>query len=98
MLVDKMQNSTTSVFSTAKVKEKNTSADEFQASLNEVKSKNEQKDKKHGLVNEDLDLGAVKDDFSLYAWQKLRESQHKKNEDTLLSQLFSVIDSNNALR
>lgn len=99
MLVDKVQNNGS--FFNAKIKEKEKSAEEFQATLNEIKEEQEQKatsKKDKSLVNEDLDLSALQNDFSLYAWQKLRESQHKKNEETMLNNLFSMIDANTANR
>lgn len=47
MVVDNTQKTSNAIFSTTtKVKEKNTSADEFQATLNEVKNKEEKEDKK----------------------------------------------------
>lgn len=51
---------------------KNTSADEFQATLNEVKTKKKRKIKTNSskFTNEDIDLGAVREDFRSYAWQK----------------------------
>lgn len=100
MLVDKVQNNNS--FFNAKIKEKEKSAEEFQATLNEIKDKQEQeklvKKGDKGLVNQDLDLSALQDGFSMQAWQKLRESQYRKNEETMLNKLFSVIDSNNANR
>lgn len=101
MLVDKVQSSSGSLFST-KVKEKEVSAEEFQAALNEIKEQQKReeeetlKKKAQSLSNEDLDLSAFQDDFSFYAWNKLRESQHRKNEETMLNKLFDVIDANNA--
>ena len=94
MRIDKVQN--VWAFDAGRVKEKSGSSDEFWADLNAIK--NEKNDKKSKFVNEDLDLGELRSDFNLYAWQKLRESQHKKNEETLLGQLFSLIDKNNAPR
>lgn len=100
MVVDNTQKTSNAIFSTTtKVKEKNTSADEFQATLNEVKNKEEKKDKKTNsskFTNEDIDLGAVREDFRSYAWQKMREDQYKKNEETLLNKLFATIDAGNA--
>ncbi len=50
MVVDNTQKISNAIFSTTtKVKEKNTSADEFQATLNEVKNKEEKEDKKNKL-------------------------------------------------
>ncbi|MDV5994785.1 invasion antigen CiaC [Campylobacter jejuni] len=96
MVVDNTQKTSNAIFSTTtKVKEKNTSADEFQATLNEVKNKEEKEDKKK-FTNEDIDLGAVREDFRSYAWQKMREDQYKKNEETLLNKLFTTIDAGNA--
>ncbi|MDL0102841.1 hypothetical protein NYG95_00975 [Campylobacter felis] len=101
MLVDKVQNNGS--FFNAKIKEKEKSAEEFQATLNEIKEEQKQEQKAtskkdKSLVNEDLDLSALQNDFSFYAWQKLRESQHKKNEETMLNNLFSMIDANTANR
>ncbi|EIA4390675.1 hypothetical protein K7I34_001750 [Campylobacter upsaliensis] len=101
MLVDKVQNNGS--FFNTKIKEKEKSAEEFQATLNEIKEEQKQEQKAtskkdKSLVNEDLDLSALQNDFSLYAWQKLRESQYKKNEETMLNNLFSMIDANTANR
>ncbi|ECQ6851374.1 TPA: invasion antigen CiaC [Campylobacter jejuni] len=96
MVVDNTQKTSNAIFSTTtKVKEKNTSADEFQATLNEVKNK-EEKTSSSKFTNEDIDLGAVREDFRSYAWQKMREDQYKKNEETLLNKLFATIDAGNA--
>lgn len=52
MVVDNTQKTSNAIFSTTtKVKEKNTSADEFQATLNEVKNKEEKEDKKQTQAN-----------------------------------------------
>ncbi|EKR7049923.1 hypothetical protein P8650_001155 [Campylobacter coli] len=102
MVVKDIQTTSSSMFSaTTKVKEKSTSADEFQATLNEVKNKEEKEDKKTSsseFTNEDLDLSAVKEDFKSYAWQKMREDQYKKNEEDLLNKLFATIDAGNTVR
>ncbi|HAA1522842.1 hypothetical protein AJ935_08670 [Campylobacter sp. BCW_6876] len=96
MVVDNTQKTSSAIFSTTtKVKEKNTSADEFQATLNEIKNK-EEKTSSSKFTNEDIDLGAVREDFRSYAWQKMREDQYKKNEETLLNKLFATIDAGNA--
>lgn len=99
MVVKDIQTTSSSMFSaTTKVKEKSTSADEFQAALNEVKNKEDKEDKKTSsseFTNEDLDLSAVKEDFKSYAWQKMREDQYKKNEEDLLNKLFATIDAGN---
>ncbi len=98
MLVDNTQKVSNSAFGNTKIKEKNTSADEFQATLNEVKNKEEKENKKASaskFSNEDLNLGAVREDFRSYAWQKMREDQYKKNEETLLNKLFATIDAGN---
>lgn len=104
MVVDNTQKTSNAIFSTAtKVKEKNTSADEFQATLNEVKNKEENKEEKEEektssskFTNKDIDLGTIREDFRSYAWQKMREDQYKKNEETLLNKLFATIDAGNA--
>ncbi|EIU9966605.1 hypothetical protein L7A57_000300 [Campylobacter coli] len=102
MVVKDIQTTSSSVFSTTnKVKEKSISADEFQATLNEVKNKEDKEDKKTSsskFTNEDLDLGAIKEDFKSYAWQKMREDQYKKNEENLLNKLFATIDAGNATK
>ncbi|MGI7741302.1 hypothetical protein ACNGL3_07730 [Campylobacter coli] len=111
MVVKDIQTTSSSMFSAkTKVKEKSTSADEFQATLNEVKNKEEKEDKKTSsseftnedldlsAVNEDLDLSAVKEDFKSYAWQKMREDQYKKNEEDLLNKLFATIDAGNTAK
>lgn len=52
MVVDNTQKTSNAIFSiTTKVKEKNTSADEFQATLNEVKTKKKRKIKKQTQAN-----------------------------------------------
>ncbi|MCW1679284.1 hypothetical protein OLS38_05900, partial [Campylobacter jejuni] len=57
MVVDNTQKTSNAIFSTTtKVKEKNTSADEFQATLNEVKTKKKRKKEKTSsskFTNED---------------------------------------------
>lgn len=102
MVVKDIQTTSSSVFSaTNKVKEKSISADEFQATLNEVKNKEDKEDKKTSsskFTNEDLDLGVIKEDFKSYAWQKMREDQHKKNEENLLNKLFATVDAGNATK
>ncbi|HEB9327631.1 TPA: hypothetical protein RZK18_000374 [Campylobacter coli] len=102
MVVKDIQTTSSSVFSaTNKVKEKSILADEFQATLNEVKNKEDKEDKKTSsskFTNEDLDLGAIKEDFKSYAWQKMREDQYKKNEENLLNKLFATIDAGNATK
>ncbi|EAH7313523.1 hypothetical protein LZV65_06860 [Campylobacter coli] len=102
MVVKDIQTTSSSMFSaTTKVKEKSTSADEFQATLNEVKNKEEKEDKKTSsseFTNEDLDLSTVKEDFKSYAWQKMREDQYKKNEEDLLNKLFATIDAGNTAK
>ena len=102
MVVKDIQTTSSSMFSaTTKVKEKSTSADEFQATLNEVKNKEEKEDKKTSsseFTNEDLDLSAVKEYFKSYAWEKMREDQYKKNEEDLLNKLFATIDAGNTAK
>lgn len=102
MMVKDIQATSSSVFSaTNKIKEKSISTDEFQATLNEVKNKEDKEDKKTSsskFTNEDLDLGAIKEDFKSYAWQKMREDQYKKNEENLLNKLFATIDAGNATK
>lgn len=52
MVVKDIQTTSSSMFSaTTKVKEKSTSADEFQAALNEVKNKEDKEDKKQVQAN-----------------------------------------------
>lgn len=98
MLVEQTQKTSNPVFST-KLKEKNTSADEFQATLNEVKNKEENKKiSQDNFSNEDLNLSAVREDFRTYAWQKMREDTYKKNEETLLNKLFATIDAGNGVK
>lgn len=81
----------------SKVKEKNFSSDEFQASLNEIKNKEktDAKEEKEVMKNQDIDLSSVKNNFSAYAWQKMREDRYKKNEETILNKLFATIDQAN---
>ena len=102
MVVKDIQTTSSSMFSaTTKVKEKSTSADEFQATLNEVKNKEEKEDKKtrsSEFTIEDSDLSAVIEDFKPYAWQKMREDQYKKNEEDLLNKLFATIDAGNTAK
>ncbi|MBZ7963891.1 invasion antigen CiaC [Campylobacter sp. 2457A] len=100
MTIDNTKQISNAVFSTTKIKEKTSSADEFQANLNEVKNKEKKEDKEKTtsseFSNKDLDLGAIREDFRSYAWQKMREDQYKKNEETLLNKLFATIDAGNA--
>ncbi|EGK8255027.1 hypothetical protein IO478_000511 [Campylobacter coli] len=102
MVVKDIQTTSSSVFNaTNKVKEKSISTDEFQATLNEIKNKEDKEDKKTSsskFTNEDLDLGAIKENFKSYAWQKMREDQYKKNEENLLNKLFATIDAGNAAK
>lgn len=102
MLVDKTQNTSNSVFSAnTKLKSDNTSADEFQASLNDMKKQDEKENKKSKtkeFTNADLDMSKVNSNFTTYAWNKLRDSQYKKNEETLLNNLFSTIDTINGVK
>ena len=86
-------NSVNSTLST-KIKEKEFSQDEFQASVNEIKNK-EEKDKKSEFQNEDLNLSTTLQSFTSYAQQKLKEDQFKKNEETMLTKLFNAIDNMN---
>ncbi|MBZ7941677.1 hypothetical protein [Campylobacter molothri] len=96
MTIDNTKPISNTVFSSTKIKEKTSSADEFQANLNEVKNKeNKEKISFNQLNNKDLDLGAIREDFRSYAWQKMREDQYKKNEETLLNKLFATIDAGN---
>ncbi|TKX32795.1 invasion antigen CiaC [Campylobacter aviculae] len=101
MTIENKKTSDFTFSSTTKIKEKTSSADEFQASLNEVKNKEKKEDKEktssNELNNKDLDLGAIREDFRSYAWQKMREDQYKKNEETLLNKLFATIDAGNAV-
>lgn len=97
MTIDNTKPISNTVFSSTKIKEKTSSADEFQANLNEVKNKeNKEKISSNQLNNKDLDLGVIREDFRSYAWQKMREDQYKKNEETLLNKLFATIDAGNA--
>lgn len=96
MTIDNTKPISNTVFSSTKIKEKTSSADEFQANLNEVKNKeNKEKISSNQLNNKDLDLGVIREDFRSYAWQKMREDQYKKNEETLLNKLFATIDAGN---
>ncbi|MGH2326792.1 invasion antigen CiaC [Campylobacter taeniopygiae] len=99
MTIDNTKQISNAVFNSTKIKEKTTSADEFQANLNEVKNK-EDKEKitSNNFSNKDLDLGAIREDFRSYAWQKMREDQYKKNEETLLNKLFATIDAGNGIK
>ncbi|MBK1971433.1 hypothetical protein JG677_05905 [Campylobacter sp. TTU-622] len=94
MIINPSQNN--SIFF-SKVKEKNFSSDEFQASINEIKNKekDDAKEEKEVLQNQDIDLSSVKNNFGVYAWQKMREDQYKKNEETILNKLFAAIDQAN---
>ncbi|MBK1991214.1 hypothetical protein JG676_01085 [Campylobacter sp. 2018MI35] len=94
MIINPNQNN--SIFF-SKVKEKNFSSDEFQASINEIKNKekDDAKEEKEVLQNQDIDLSSVKNNFGVYAWQKMREDQYKKNEETILNKLFAAIDQAN---
>lgn len=99
MLVDYTQKTSNSVFSANTTpKGSNISADEFQASLNDIKKQDEKENKKsktREFTNTDLDMSKINSDFKTYAWNKLRTSQYKKNEETLLNNLFSTIDAGN---
>ena len=95
MVVNHTQKTSNAVFdTTTKIKEKNTSADEFQATLNKAKNKEEEKKtNSNKFTNEDIDLSTARENFRSYAWQKMREDQYKKNEETLLNKLFATIDA-----
>ncbi|TKX31793.1 invasion antigen CiaC [Campylobacter estrildidarum] len=99
MTIENQKTSNFTFSSSTKIKEKTSSVDEFQANLNEVKNKEKKEDKEKSnsseLNNKDLDLGAIREDFRSYAWQKMREDQYKKNEETLLNKLFATIDAGN---
>ncbi|MGH2304932.1 invasion antigen CiaC [Campylobacter taeniopygiae] len=99
MIIDNTKQISNAVFSSTKIKEKTTSADQFQANLNEVKNKEDkEKTTSNNFSNKDLDLGAIREDFRSYAWQKMREDQYKKNEETLLNKLFATIDAGNGIK
>lgn len=86
MTIDNTKPISNTVFSSTKIKEKTFSADEFQANLNEVKNKeNKEKISSNQLNNKDLDLGAIRENFRSYAWQKMREDQYKK-----MKKLYSI--------
>ncbi|MCR6582085.1 hypothetical protein CINS5918_06350 [Campylobacter insulaenigrae] len=83
---------------TTKIKEKNTSSDEFQATLNALKNKEEKEYKKNinnAFNNTDLNIGVISKDFSVYAWEKLRQSKYQKNEENVLNNLFKTLDNKN---
>ncbi|MBF7043380.1 hypothetical protein, partial [Campylobacter volucris] len=70
MLVNDKQN-TLALNNMRKIKEKNTSSDEFQATLNALKNKEEKEYKKErdeNFNNADLNIKDVSKDFSVYAW------------------------------
>lgn len=102
MLVNNAQKTSNSVFSAnAKLKSSNASADEFQANLNNTKKQDEKESEKlktRKFTNADLDMSKVNSDFKTYAWNKLKASQYKKNEETLLNNLFSMIDAGNGVK
>lgn len=99
MTIDNTKQISNTVFSSTKIKEKTTSVDEFQANLNEVKNKEDkEKTTSNNFSNKDLDLGVIREDFRSYAWQKMREDQYKKNEETLLNKLFATIDAGNGIK
>ncbi|AJD06270.1 invasion antigen C [Campylobacter lari] len=78
-----------------KIKEKNTSSDEFQATLNALKDKEEKeykKDSNNAFSNTDLNIGSISKDYSVYAWDKLRQSKYQKNEENILNNLFKTLD------
>lgn len=86
----------TNNFSNTKIKENTLSSDEFQASLNAIKKKEKKENEKQtSFQNTDLDMGRINADFKSYAWEKLRESQYKKNEEGILNKLFATIDAIN---
>lgn len=101
MVVDNTQKTSNAIFSTTtKVKEKNTSADEFQATLNEVKNKEEKEDKKTNsskFTNEDIDLGAVREDFRSYAWtQEMPQTIQRLNIQINQNSNYINENSNNS--
>ncbi|AJC84633.1 invasion antigen C [Campylobacter peloridis] len=89
------KNSPLALNNITKIKEKNTSSDEFQATLNALKNKEEKEYKKesdNAFSNTDLNIGEISKDFSIYAWEKLRQSKYQKNEENILNNLFKTLD------
>ncbi|CAM4048444.1 hypothetical protein [Campylobacter armoricus] len=79
-----------------KIKEKNTSSDEFQATLNALKDKEEKEYKKNSnnaFNNTDLTIGSISKEYGVYAWEKLRQSKYQKNEENILNNLFKTLDN-----
>ncbi|MBF7068192.1 hypothetical protein IY885_07955 [Campylobacter volucris] len=95
MLVNDKQN-TLALNNMRKIKEKNTSSDEFQATLNALKNKEEKEYKKErdeNFNNADLNIKDVSKDFSVYAWEKFRQSKYEKNQENVINNLFKTLDN-----
>ncbi|AJC86264.1 invasion antigen C [Campylobacter sp. RM16704] len=94
MLVNEKQN-TLALNNMTKIKEKNTSSDEFQATLNALKNKEEKeykKEKGENFNNTDLNIKNVSKDFSVYAWGKFRQNKYEKNQENVINNLFKTLD------
>lgn len=92
-MLDKLNSNQGLNFSTSvKVKEKELSADEFQAKLNEIKEKEDEQKK---LQNQDLNLANIKADYISYAKLKMHEDGLKQAQEKHLNKLFKMIDEMN---
>lgn len=94
MYINENQNSALMLNNTRKIKEKNTSSDEFQATLNELKNKEEKEYKKENhntFSNNDLNIQQFTKDFKIYAFNKLQFDQMKQGENKVLNTLLKTI-------
>ncbi|NDJ26510.1 hypothetical protein GW575_00865 [Campylobacter sp. MIT 19-121] len=78
----------------SKVKTQKTSADEFQATINEIKKEESAKSTDSKFENLDLDLSKTMSNFITYAQNKSYEDGLKKIEEDQLNKLFKTIDEN----
>ncbi|TKX29300.1 hypothetical protein CQA38_04255 [Campylobacter sp. MIT 12-5580] len=79
----------------SKVKTQKTSADEFQATINEIKKEEESTENSNSkFENLDLDLTKTMSNFITYAQNKSYEDGLKKIEEDQLNKLFKTIDEN----
>lgn len=95
-MVNEVKQNELNFYSTS-IKTKKQNADEFQATLNDIK---EQENKQEGvtnlkeeLANMDLDLSKTLDNFKNYAQTKVYTDGLKQVQTNYLNNLFNIIDN-----
>lgn len=95
-MVDEIKQNELNFYSTS-IKTKKQNANEFQATLNNIK---EQENKQEGVTNlkeefanMDLDLGKTLDNFKNYAQTKVYTDGLKQAQNNYLNNLFGIIDN-----